>query len=219
MWALKVGGYDCKIEYLEGKKNTRADFLSRLPAVEEGGVEEGNPPRQPPRVTAKPSPRLGWGATLTDTHAQNGNPAHECRQEVSITPQPSHSRRMGGQKTRPFQPPRPTRDNRTMATQTESETVSDDRPMVTQAELGNETGDDSWTKHTPRSKQRRGTSGGRALGVINSQRVNPRVERPPRTGASDNIYRKPATVDTAAGRETLNLVADSQNNDPISMIL
>ena len=34
MWALKIGAYDCKIEYLDGRKNTRADMLSRLPAAE-----------------------------------------------------------------------------------------------------------------------------------------------------------------------------------------
>ena len=30
-WALKLSGYDCKIEYLAGKDNTCADLLSRIP--------------------------------------------------------------------------------------------------------------------------------------------------------------------------------------------
>ena len=43
-WALSIEGYDCKIEYVAGKKNTCADFLSRLPGHEnrddsESGVE------------------------------------------------------------------------------------------------------------------------------------------------------------------------------------
>ena len=31
MWVIKIGAYNCSIEYLEFKKNTRADMVSRLP--------------------------------------------------------------------------------------------------------------------------------------------------------------------------------------------
>ena len=31
MWAINICAYNCSTEYLEGKKNTRADMLSRLP--------------------------------------------------------------------------------------------------------------------------------------------------------------------------------------------
>ena len=30
-WALKLSGYNCKIEYLAGRDNTCADLLSRIP--------------------------------------------------------------------------------------------------------------------------------------------------------------------------------------------
>ena len=30
-WALKLSGYNCKIEYLAGRDNTYADLLSRIP--------------------------------------------------------------------------------------------------------------------------------------------------------------------------------------------
>ena len=31
MWALGMAGYNCKVEYIEGKTNTCADLLSRHP--------------------------------------------------------------------------------------------------------------------------------------------------------------------------------------------
>ena len=31
MWALSIAGYNCRIEYIQGKRNCCADFLSRLP--------------------------------------------------------------------------------------------------------------------------------------------------------------------------------------------
>lgn len=31
MWALKLSGYNCRIEYLSSKKNACADLLSRIP--------------------------------------------------------------------------------------------------------------------------------------------------------------------------------------------
>ena len=40
MWAIKISAYNCSIEYLEGKKNTRADMLSRLPVSQ---VDENMP--------------------------------------------------------------------------------------------------------------------------------------------------------------------------------
>ena len=40
MWAIKTSAYNCLIEYLEGKKNTRADMLSRLPVSQ---VDENMP--------------------------------------------------------------------------------------------------------------------------------------------------------------------------------
>ena len=30
-WAFKLSGYNCKIEYLEERDNTRVDLLSRIP--------------------------------------------------------------------------------------------------------------------------------------------------------------------------------------------
>lgn len=35
-WAMKLSEYDCLIDYLPGKKNTQADFLSRLPSGHAG---------------------------------------------------------------------------------------------------------------------------------------------------------------------------------------
>ena len=32
-WAIKLSGYNCKIEYLAGRENMCADLLSRIPRV------------------------------------------------------------------------------------------------------------------------------------------------------------------------------------------
>lgn len=40
LWALDISSYNCKIEYIEGKKNTCGDFLSRLPGHENWETEE-----------------------------------------------------------------------------------------------------------------------------------------------------------------------------------
>lgn len=33
LWALSIAGYNCKVEYIEGRFNCCADLLSRLPTV------------------------------------------------------------------------------------------------------------------------------------------------------------------------------------------
>lgn len=39
-WAIKLSGYNCRIEYLAGRDNTWADLLSRIPrALEEESVD------------------------------------------------------------------------------------------------------------------------------------------------------------------------------------
>ena len=32
-WALRLSGYNCRIEYLAGRENTCADLLSRIPKL------------------------------------------------------------------------------------------------------------------------------------------------------------------------------------------
>ena len=40
LWALSIGGYNAKIEYIEGKKNVCADLLSHIPGLDEEGILE-----------------------------------------------------------------------------------------------------------------------------------------------------------------------------------
>ena len=40
LWALSLAGYNCKVEYIEGKANTCADLLSRIPEIGQGRVKE-----------------------------------------------------------------------------------------------------------------------------------------------------------------------------------
>ena len=40
LWALSIGGYNAKIEYIEGKKNVCADLLSCMPGLDKEGILE-----------------------------------------------------------------------------------------------------------------------------------------------------------------------------------
>ena len=40
LWALSIGGYNAKIEYIEGKKNVCADLLSCMSGLDKEGILE-----------------------------------------------------------------------------------------------------------------------------------------------------------------------------------
>ena len=40
LWALSIGGYNAKIEYIAGKKNVCADLLSHMPGLDKEGILE-----------------------------------------------------------------------------------------------------------------------------------------------------------------------------------
>ena len=41
IWALSIGGYNAKIEYIAGKKNVCADLLSCMLGLDKEGIQKG----------------------------------------------------------------------------------------------------------------------------------------------------------------------------------
>ena len=40
LWVLSIGGYNAKIEYMEGTKNVYTDLLSHMPGLDKEGIIE-----------------------------------------------------------------------------------------------------------------------------------------------------------------------------------